>query len=325
MTQSELDKLLKAHQSARQSEIQKIVNRIARLFGRSFKDVGQLLKAARLVNRRSLDASTKANIEKLCKALFKKISDEITAGAINAHISSDKLSYAIETKILGKKALPTVKVYGRGSETAALQILNQKNYGKKFSDRIWKQHQNYRKRIENVMVDALKTGKSAKSVAKDLVSAKYKRASGPGIYIDPRKNAERLTRSEINKNYQRADHNRWKDAWYVKGIRVNLSYSHPRFDICDYLATIYPRDFVFIGWHPQCLCHAIPVLISEKEQSLMEDYKLGLRKDPPKIRYVTKPPAAFNKWIGDNEERIRRWKNRPDWLTENEKYVTVKF
>ena len=326
MTQSELNKITKAYHAARNSEIQKIVNRIAKLFNRSFKDVGQMLKAARLVNKRSLDASTKKKIEKLCAQLFKKIQEEITAGAVNAHVASDKLSYAIETKIFGKGALPTLKVYGKGSERAALQILNQTNYGKKFSARIWKQQQNYRKRIENVMVDALKEGKSAKQAAKDLVSAHYKNTSGKGAYTDPRKNAERLTRTEINKNYQRADHERWKKAWYIKGIRVDLSNSHPVYDLCDKLATIYPKDFVFIGWHPNCLCHAIPILVSEAEQSRYEDYTLGLRKEPPKIRYIAKPPAAFNKWIEENKERMMNWKSGlPDWVLLNEKYVTVKF
>lgn len=325
MTQRDLDKIIKAYEDKRRSEVLKLVNRINRLFNRSFTDVGQLLSKARLINSRSLDATTKKRIEKLSNELFKIIGSEIERVVLNAGKFSANFHYSIEKSLLKRLKVPVLAVFRKGSEAAALSVIKEKEFGKKLSGRIWKQNQTYRKRITNVMVDALKSGTSAKKAAKELATAHYKNTSGQGTYTDPRKNAERLTRTTINKAYQKADHERWKDAWYIRAIEVRLSNAHPKFDICDYLAVRYPKDFVFIGWHPQCLCIAIPILVSEKERDLYEDYTLGLRDKPPKIRYVTEPPAAFNDWIRQNKERIKGWKNLPDWILENEKYVTVKF
>ncbi|WP_018629197.1 hypothetical protein [Niabella aurantiaca] len=326
MTQRDLERIIKAYEAKKRGDILRLVNKINRLFGRSFTDVGQLIAKARLINGRRLDALTRNKIAKLVDELFKTIGAEIERQVLNAGTFSSNFNYSVEKNLFKRLKVPAKAIFQKGSGAAVRSILKEKDFGKKFSDRIWKQNKNYRKRIENVMVDTLKTGRSAKSAAKMLVTAHYKNAgSGPGVYNDPRKNAERLTRTTINKAYQKADYERWKDAWYIKCIEVRLSNSHPRYDICDKLARRYPRDFLFPGWHTQCLCAAIPILVSEAEQSRYEDYMLGLRKDPPKIRYVIDPPSSMIEWISENKERMSGWKNLPDWVTENSKYIKTKF
>ena len=321
MSQKELEQLIKAYEARKRSEILMLINRINRLFGKSFKDVHSLMKAARLINKRSLDPLTKSRIEKIVDELYSKITDETERVVLNAGKLSARFQYSIERDLFKRLKVPSLVSFRNGSAAAVKTVLNEKSFGLKFSGRIWKQHKNYRKRIENVMVDGLKNGYSAKSIAKDLVNAEYKNTSGPGVYKDPRKNAERLTRSTINQAYQRSDHERWKDAWHIKCIEVRLSNAHPRYDICDVLQGRYPKDFLFPSWHPQCLCTAVPILVSEKERDLYEDYVLGLRDVPPKIRYVTKTPAGFDMWMEKNKERVAGWKNEPEWITANQQYI----
>lgn len=85
---------------------------------------------------------------------------------------------------------------------------------------------------------------------------------GQGVYRSSYKNALRLAATENNIAYRRSDYNRVSRMDFVLGIEVHLSANHtiigPKgkpiefFDICDELQGIYPKDFVFEGWHPQC-------------------------------------------------------------------------
>lgn len=75
---------------------------------------------------------------------------------------------------------------------------------------------------------------------------------GQGKYRSSHKNAMRLARTEINMAYRESDHLRWKQLDFVTGFEVKLSNSHKIYDICDILKGNYPKNFKFIGWHPQC-------------------------------------------------------------------------
>ena len=99
---------------------------------------------------------------------------------------------------------------------------------------------------------------------------------GQGIYRSAYKNARRLTITETNTAYRTADHLRWYSLDFVKGFRVELSGSHPQTDICDDLKGEYPKSFLFTGWHPQCLCRAVPVLMNEKEYDYYQNEILSI-------------------------------------------------
>lgn len=89
---------------------------------------------------------------------------------------------------------------------------------------------------------------------------------GAGIYRSARKNSNRLMRTEVNMAYHKANSSRWENEPFVYGIRVWLSPQHPEYDICDELAGYYPKDFVFTGWHPQCLCASAPLTLFGDEK-----------------------------------------------------------
>lgn len=88
---------------------------------------------------------------------------------------------------------------------------------------------------------------------------------GAGAYRSSYKNALRYTRTTINIAYRTADYDQYQSLPFVRGIEIRLSNNHPVADICDDLAGVYPKDFKWTGWHPNCRCYQIPVLAKPEE------------------------------------------------------------
>lgn len=84
---------------------------------------------------------------------------------------------------------------------------------------------------------------------------------GTGVYRSARMNGYRLMRTEINMSYHKANASRWAQEPFVYGIRIWLSPQHPKPDICDELVGEYPKDFIFSGFHPNCLCASAPLTL----------------------------------------------------------------
>ena len=138
--------------------------------------------------------------------------------------------------------------------------------------------------------------------------------TGRGVYRSSYKNAMRLARTETNMAYHKADSDYWQNTDLVIGIKVGLSNNHTCkgvkgvfFDICDELKGIYPKNFIFTGWHPQCRCIAVPVLPKENE---VEDY-LKRMADGEDVEgnygfsgVVKDMPQGFVDWIAANEDRL---------------------
>lgn len=144
---------------------------------------------------------------------------------------------------------------------------------------------------------------------------------GQGVYRSSYKNALRLTKEETNLSYRKADFERWKQLPFVIGIRTRLSNRHPEYDICDPMSgKLFPKDFLFTGWHVGCLCTAIPEMMSDAQYEQYEDYILGLTDEAPKVEGV-ELPAAFTDWVKDNKDRINGWGSLPYWVSENEQYT----
>lgn len=129
--------------------------------------------------------------------------------------------------------------------------------------------------------------------------------TGSGYYKSSAQNAMRVARTETNIAYRRADQQRWSQMDFVLGQRVNLSRSHPKKDICDKLAGDYPKEFVFDGWHPQCFCFVIPILMDENEILKMNEAMLRGEEYKPRGKRITQYPENFKQWVRDNEDKIR--------------------
>lgn len=134
--------------------------------------------------------------------------------------------------------------------------------------------------------------------------------TGAGVYKSSAKNAMRVTRTETNIAYRRADNERWQQMDFVLGQKIQLSKNHPIRDICDKLQGIYPKDFIFDGWHPQCFCFVTPVLVDEDEMEKMNEAFLDGKEYTPKGKHITEYPDEFKEWVRDNADNIAKSRSR---------------
>lgn len=128
---------------------------------------------------------------------------------------------------------------------------------------------------------------------------------GSGHYRSSRKNATRLMRTEINMAYLRANWERWQKEPFVTGIHIHLSPQHPDHDECDELEGYYPKDFLFIGWHPQCYSDDTKVL-TDSGWKLFKDVEIA-----DKILSLN-PETRNVKYIGIKERQ--KWEKNGDMI-----------
>ncbi len=113
--------------------------------------------------------------------------------------------------------------------------------------------------------------------------------------------------------------------------RVKLSNNHPATDICNELSAanddnesqkgVYPKDFVFKGWHPQCRCFVVPILVQEDEFVNMQKALLNGEEPPQPEGKIEEPNEYFNNWVEKNQERIENAGTLPYWVKDNKKAV----
>lgn len=148
---------------------------------------------------------------------------------------------------------------------------------------------------------------------------------GMGVYRSARKNALRVARTEINAAYHKARNERWQNEPFVVGQYIHVSPQHNIDDICNDLEGRYPKDYVWISWHPQCICTSDPITIQGEEKK--EFYK-RLMAGEDMSNYVSPfavltMPEKYNQYIKDNSEAIVKagMKDKLAWhLQDNTKY-----
>lgn len=148
---------------------------------------------------------------------------------------------------------------------------------------------------------------------------------GMGVYRSARKNALRVARTEINAAYHKTRNERWQNEPFVIGQYIHVSPQHNIDDICNDLEGRYPKDYVWISWHPQCICTSDPITIQGEEKK--EFYK-RLMAGEDMSNYVSPfavltMPEKYNQYIKDNSEAIVKagMKGKLAWhLQDNTKY-----
>lgn len=197
-----------------------------------------------------------------------------------------------------------------------------KDKGLNLSTKLWKQADIYKESLEATISTAIEKGMSATTLSKRI--SKYLK-DWPSLQADYQEryakatrchdceyNSIRLARNEISMAYRTAEQLRWQRFDFILGYKIKLSDSHPRYDICDELMGDYPKDFSFAGWHPNCLCYTVPIVMSE------EEYWSDNREDSP--NKITDPPENFSKWVSDNSKRVNdaiERKTLPYWVRDN--------
>ena len=251
----------------------------------------------------------------------------------------------MDTSKLSKARLK--KMQDRNLE--ALQTFQgRKVEGMNLSQRVWKYVGQYKAQLESALDVGLGEGRNAAQLSRDvrenlkepnrlfrrvrdkrgnLVLSKAAKAfhPGQGVYRSSYKNAMRLTRSEINMAYRESDFLRWQSLDFVVGFEIRRSNHEPLFkcDICEKLVGRYPKTFKFKGWHPQCMCYAVPILMDEEtfDENELGDLKAALHgtqyKKLEAKNLVTDVPDGFKQWVKDHEEAQKKWASTPYFIKDN--------
>lgn len=265
-------------------------------------------------------------------------------------LSNKKNNLLVDRRLAGKKpSTKAIKLLYDPNAEALGSFLSRKANGLNLSQRVWRSVRPFKKELEQSIGMMVGDGIPAKGYAKELKKylnepdRLYRRVRGEdgklrlsaaarqynpgqGVYRSSYKNALRLTRTENNIAYRTADNVRWGQLPFITGIQVKLSAQHPVFDICDSLQGTYPKDFLFTGWHPQCICYQTSLMLSDREYEKIEDAILaGEEPNVPASKYVSNTPAAFKKYVNENKERIKGWSNTPYWVKDNLRYMVKGF
>lgn len=198
-----------------------------------------------------------------------------------------------------------------------------KDVESRISKNVWNLTEQFRSEIELTMQVGIKDGKSAQTIASDLkkylnnpdrlfrrvkdefgnlhlskAAEAYK--SGRGIYKSSFKNARRLAVTEANRAYEYAAWAQRQRNNGVVGQRVFVSKSnHPIKDICDHLEGLYPKEFKFLKWHPQCHCSCVSVLMDD------EEFTNYLKTGNVKSKHtITDLPDSYKNWYNQSKDRL---------------------
>lgn len=238
-------------------------------------------------------------------------------------VANKALKY-YRAQVAGKK----LKHYYQTNSDQLKAFQRRTENGLNLSAKLWNQSQVYKDSLEATISTAIEKGMSAVTLSKRIskylndwpsLQADYQEKFGKATNCyDCEYRSIRLARNEINIAYRTAEQLRWQQFDFILGYKIKLSGSHPRYDICDDLAGDYPKDFKFVGWHPNCLCYTVPIVMSEDE------YWSENRESSPNM--VTAPPENFGKWVSENSERIDEARSRgtlPYWVMDNREFVKL--
>lgn len=220
--------------------------------------------------------------------------------------------------------------------------------GMNLSQRVWKYVDQYKDQIEQGLDVGLGEGRSAAQLARDLkqnlrepdrlfrrvrnkrgnlVLSKNAKAYHPGrgVYRSSVKNAQRLTRSEINMAYRESDQLRWQSMDFIVGYEIHRSTHEPlcKCKLCERLVGKYPKWFKFKGWHPQCMCYATPIIGDDEtfNENELGDLKAALRgtsyQHKAPRNQIKDVPDEFKKWVNENIENQENWSSTPYFIKDN--------
>ena len=218
------------------------------------------------------------------------------------------------------------KVYYETNPQALQAFQKRRDRGMNLSDKIWRQEKSLRYELEEAISCAIHKGTSAVTLSKRIskylndfpsLQKDYGKMYGKATRSsDCEYRSMRLARSEINMAYRGAENERWRQFDFVVGYEIKVSHKHRVPDICDDLQGKYPKDFEWVGWHPNCTDYKIPILKTEDEFFSLDD--------KPSKNEVTDVPPQFKKWVQENQDSIKRAEARgtaPYFVRDNRKLV----
>ncbi len=227
-----------------------------------------------------------------------------------------------------------------------LRAFQKRKYdGLGLSDRVWKYSKQFKSEIEMGLDLGIREGKSAQRMSQVFRSylqepnRLFRRVRdahgvlhlsknaknyhpGQGVYRSSFKNALRLTRTETNMAYRTADIEKFQQFDFVIGYEVRRSNRVCDCSVCESLKGKYPKTFKFVGWHPNCLCYLVPILMPLEDFAEMVEVK-NEGKEYVYKKTIKDVPQNFKTWVKDNQDRIRRAKSLPYFLRDNRRFWDV--
>ena len=294
----------------------------------------------------------KAAMQATVASLTKKVQAVVETGSRKQWLFSCKKNDAFIKSVFDTSKLKKsdLKAMMDKRLDALATFQGRKVAGMNLSQRVWKYTTQFREQIEHALDVGLGEGRSAQELSQDvrqnlqdpnrlfrrvrdkrgnLVLSKAARAfhPGQGVYRSSYKNAMRLTRSEINMAYRESDYQRWQNLDFVVGFEIMRSNHKPlcKCKTCEKLVGRYPKTFKFVGWHPQCMCFAIPIMEDFYSEGRRNDrvnrLKAALNGTTAK-KYISpetidKMPDGFNEWVNANKDKQKNWSSTPYFIRDN--------
>ena len=217
--------------------------------------------------------------------------------------------------------------------------------GMGLSERVWKLADGFKDQVELAIDVNIKRGARATKDLEKLVNLPQEMfqaiadiededvrrkiladvRTGRGVYKSLQANAYRLMRTENNMAYRESDWQRWQSMDFVVGYTIHRTNNEDKFKcpLCDELEGDYPKQFKFVGWHPQCMCFVTPIIADDEtlKENQLNRLRSAIRGVSNKVvkskRTVEDVPDNFKKWIKENTYRSARWKSQPYFIRDN--------
>lgn len=268
-------------------------------------------------------------VDDLFRDLAGKMQSTISSGTLEAWTLSNAkndalIDYLHESTGVDKSILRDKYKWGVRNNEALAAFQNRTTQGLDLSKRVWNIAGQTKKEFEAAIGGSFTEGNSAAKLAREMrkflanpnnIPADVN--PGRGVYRSPVKNAQRLTRTEINMAYREADHLRWAQMDFVLGIEIRLSNNPNHCPTCAALKGKYPKTYKFVGWHPQCRCYAVPILMSDAEFIKMVNGEEVTPSNP-----IDTPPDNYHSWLDQNADKIQKAKSVPYFLKDNSQFAS---
>lgn len=294
--------------------------------------------------------SVHAVMQKTIQGLANGVTAVIETGSKKQWLFANQKNDAFLASIMDTSKVSKAKLQKwQDKNLDALQAFQERKIdGMNLSQRVWKYVGQFKDQIELGLDVGLGEGRSAAQLARDvkenlrepnrlfrrvrdkhgnlhLSKAAKAYHPGQGVYRSSVKNAQRLTRSEINMAYRESDFLRWQGLDFVVGFEIHRSTHEPlcKCKLCEKLVGRYPKTFKFKGWHPQCMCYATPILMDEETRNENEKAELkaaltGKPYHPKRAKNeVLDVPDGFKEWVKDNIAAQENWASTPYFIADN--------
>lgn len=223
------------------------------------------------------------------------------------------------------------------NQDALKAMQNRVDSGMNLSGKVWKIVDGTKAQVEMYLGSGLSVGRPAGGISQDMrqllhdPDKRFRRVRdekgklkpsapmadyhpGQGVYRSSYMNALRLSSTETNINYRQADHDRWQKMDFVLGIEIKRSANNKGpCKVCDAMIGKYPKGFVFTGFHPFCICFAVPLMMDHED---FADYLLD--DTIPTGQIIRNIPDKAKGFVSDNYDALQQ----TYFVKDNKSYFT---